>query len=101
MRRTLIASADRTVEAVDGIEDVAKLGVAEVRHDLRARRRHRRGKAERVYGPAKVAAPLRALERQALAQRGLVHLQTKPAHNYERVTVIMRTTVRIEYRYLS
>ena len=62
------------VEAVDCGEDVRKLRVAEVRHDLRRGRGDDGRELERVDGPVEVGGPALLLEREALAEGRLVDL---------------------------
>ena len=55
-------------------QDVGELGIAEVGDDLGGGRGNDGAQAEGAHGPLQVAVPARALQRQALAQRRLVHL---------------------------
>lgn len=64
----------RTVHAVDGRQHVAKVGVAQVRNDLRGGLGNAAREAEGIHRPLQVPVPLVLLQRQPLTQRRLIHL---------------------------
>jgi hypothetical protein len=71
----------RTVKAVYGRQNIGKLAVAEMRHDLRFLRRHSTRKPERVHCPLQIRPPLLILQGQPLPQRRLIHLYMDVLYN--------------------
>ena len=65
---------DVSVKALDGGEDVVKVGVAEVRVGLESIGDAGGGELERVNGPLEVVVPVNAAERKTLTDGGLIDL---------------------------
>ena len=62
------------VQALDGVDDLAELGVAQVRVDLSVRAHRGGGQAEGSHGPVQVVSVAVSIQGQKLAQGGFVDL---------------------------
>ena len=71
------------VQALDGVDDLAELGVAQVRVDLSVRAHRGGGQAEGSHGPVQVVSVAVGVQGQKLAQGGFVDLDGGDAGSLE------------------
>ena len=71
------------VQALDGVDDLAELGVAQVRVDLGVRAHRGGGQAEGSHGPVQVVGVAVGVQGQELTQGGLVDLDGGDAGGLE------------------